>query len=182
MIQLVVDKVLEYNYADSFLSQSAAIRRVITDCLCMTGTLEEKESAEVAAARTYSTTPKSPNPQNRPYGYGLCVRVLRGSEASESAIQTEPEGRVSHTPTDLSDVGQRVVAKSYEADNMKEAGQNDALLVCRTTSKHFLFDEKDRNRDCYSMKRKSSYHAHHYYYCPFSPEDINYSENSTFLI
>ena len=100
----------------------------------MTGTLEEKESAEVAAERTYSTTPKSP------YGYGLCVRVLRGSKASESAIQTEPEGRVSHTPTDLSDVGQRVVAKSYEADNMKEAGQNDALLVCRTTSKHLLFD------------------------------------------
>ena len=164
----------KYNYADSFLSQSAAIRRVITDCLCMTGTLEEKESAEVAAERTYSTTPKSP------YGYGLCVRVLRGSAASESAIQTEPEGRVSHTPTDLSDVGQRVVVKSYEADNMKEAGQNDALLVCRTTSKHFLFDEKiqsicieDRNRDCYSMKWKSdlSHHpAHHYYYCPFLSE------------
>ena len=179
----------EYNYADSILSQSAAIRRVITDCLCMTGTLEEKKSAEVAAERTYSTAPKSSNPQSRPYGYGLCVRVLRGSEASESAIQTEPEGRVSHTPTDLSDVGQRVVVKSYEADNMKEAGQNDALLVCRTTSKHFLFDEKiqsidikDRNRDCYSMKRKSSYPAHHYYYCPFSPKDINNSENSIFSI
>ena len=94
----------------------------------MTGTLEEKESAEVAAERTYSTTPISP------YGYGLCVRVLRGSEASESAIQTEPEGRVSQTPTDLSEAGQRAVVKSYEADNMKEAGQNDALLVCRTTS------------------------------------------------
>ena len=154
-----------------FLSKSAAVRRVITGCLCMTGTLEEKESAEAAAERTYSTTPELP------YGYGLCVRVLRGSEASESAIQTEPEGRVSHTPTDLSNVGQRAVAKSYEADNMKEAGQNDALLVCRTTSKHFLFDEKiqsicikDRNRDCYSMKRKSSYPAHHYYYCPFLSE------------
>lgn len=108
----------------------------------MTGTLEEKESAEVAAERTYSTTPELPYPQSCPYGYGLCVRVLRGSEASESAIQTEPEGRVSHTPTDLSNAGQRAVAKSYEADNMKEAGQNDALLVCRTTSSIFFLMKK----------------------------------------
>lgn len=101
--------------------------------LRITGTLEEKKSAEVAAEKPSTTEVESAHPSCSKYGLGLCVRLMSSDEPTETVAELgAPERGISVTPTTHIDVSERASLSSYEMENLKLLASNDSIKVTRS--------------------------------------------------